>query len=64
MAGQRRPHNEIPAVRVLLVDDFEPWRREACSLLKGQIELQIVGEVADGLEAVQKTQELKPDLIL
>jgi len=27
-------------------------------------ELRLVGEVADGLEAVQKTEELKPDLIL
>jgi DNA-binding NarL/FixJ family response regulator len=52
------------SVRVLVVDDFEPWRYVVCSMLKGQTELQIVGEVADGLEAVQKAQELKPDLIL
>jgi len=54
----------VPLIRVLLVDDFAPWRREVCSLLKGQTELQIFGEVGDGFEAVQKAQELKPDLIL
>jgi DNA-binding NarL/FixJ family response regulator len=58
------PHDQIASVRVLLVDDFEPWRRIVCSMLKGQTELQIVGEAADGLEAVIKAQELKPDLIL
>jgi AmiR/NasT family two-component response regulator len=28
------------------------------------VDLQVIGEVADGLEAVQKTVELKPDLVL
>jgi len=54
----------VPSIRVLIVDDLAPWRREVCSLLKGQTELQIVSEVGDGLEAVQKAEELKPDLIL
>ena len=51
-------------VRVLVVDDFEPWRRSICSLLQTRPELRVIAEVADGLEAVQKAQELKPDLIL
>ena len=51
-------------VRVLLADDYEPWRRCVSSLLLRQPEWKIIGEVSDGLEAVQKTQELKPDLIL
>jgi len=46
------------------VDDYEPWRRFLCPLLEKQPELQIVGEAADGLEAVQRAQELHPDLIL
>jgi DNA-binding NarL/FixJ family response regulator len=49
--------------RVLIVDDFEPWRRFASSLLRLKPELQVV-EASDGPEAVQKTMELKPDLIL
>ena len=49
---------------VLVVDDFAPWRRFVSSMLQEQTELRIVGQVSDGLEAVQKAQELQPDLIL
>jgi DNA-binding NarL/FixJ family response regulator len=52
------------AVRVLVVDDYEPWRRVISRTLEKQPELQIIGEAADGLDAVQKSEELKPDLIL
>ena len=51
-------------VRVLIVDDFEPWRRFVVSMLKKRPELQVIFEVSDGLEAVQKAEELRPDLIL
>ena len=53
-----------PSIRVLVVDDFAPWRRLTRTLLQNKPELQVVCEVSDGLEAVQKAQELKPDLIL
>lgn len=55
---------EEPIVRVLLVDDYNPWRRFTFSTLQKISDLQVVGEVSDGLEAVQKAQELQPDLIL
>jgi DNA-binding NarL/FixJ family response regulator len=51
-------------VRVLVVDDFEPWRRQICSLLQTRPELRVIAEAGDGLEAVQKATELQPDLIL
>ena len=53
-----------PAVRVLLVDDYEPFRQFVCSMLSKAPGLQVIGEVSDGLEAVQRAEELKPDLIL
>jgi DNA-binding NarL/FixJ family response regulator len=54
----------VSPTRVLVVEDFVPFRRFICSTL-GQIPgLQIICEVSDGLEAVQKAEELKPDLIL
>jgi DNA-binding NarL/FixJ family response regulator len=52
------------ACRVLLVDDFEPWRLHVCAVLEARPGVHVVGHVADGLEAVQKAQELKPDPIL
>jgi DNA-binding NarL/FixJ family response regulator len=52
------------SVRVLVVEDYEPFRRFVASTIQEQPELQIVGEVSDGLEAVQKAEELKPDLIV
>ncbi len=53
----------MSTVRVLLVEDFEPFRRFVCSTLEQRPDLQVIGEVSDGLEAVQKAEELKPDLI-
>jgi DNA-binding NarL/FixJ family response regulator len=50
--------------RVLVVDDYEPWRSFALRTLQKKPELQVVSEASDGLEAVQKAQELQPDLIL
>ena len=52
------------AIRVLVVEDSEPIRKLICSILGKRPELLIVGEVSDGLEAVQKAEELLPDLIL
>ena len=47
-----------------MVEDFEPFRRFICSTLRKRPEFQIVEEVTDGLEAVQKAEELQPDLIM
>lgn len=54
----------MSSVRVLIVEDFAPSRQLVCSTLKKRPELQIVCEVSDGFEAVQKADELQPDLIL
>ena len=55
---------ETPSSRVLVVEDFEPFRRLICSTLRERPEFQIIEEVTDGLEAVQKAEELQPDLII
>jgi DNA-binding NarL/FixJ family response regulator len=55
---------ETASIRVLVVDDYEPFRRFICSTLGKRPELQIIGDVSDGLEAVQKAHQLQPDLIV
>jgi DNA-binding NarL/FixJ family response regulator len=54
----------VSSVRVLVVEDYEPFRRFTCSMLGKRPELQVVGVASDGLEAVQRAEELQPDLIL
>jgi DNA-binding NarL/FixJ family response regulator len=49
---------------ILAVDDFEPWRLFVCSTLQKQPHLRNILGISDGLEAVEKAQELQPDLIL
>jgi DNA-binding NarL/FixJ family response regulator len=55
---------ETSSTRILVVDDYGPFRQFICSTLRTRPELQIVGEVSDGLEAVHKAEELRPDLIV
>jgi DNA-binding NarL/FixJ family response regulator len=54
----------LPAIRILIVDDFKDWRRQARLLFQARPEWQVVAEASDGSEAVQKAEELKPDLVL
>ena len=52
------------SIRVLLVDDFSPFRDFLRTLFEQMAGFEIVGESADGNEAIQKIRELSPDLIL
>jgi len=51
------------SVRVLLVDDEAPARGRLRQLLSERPELEIVGEAQDGVEAIERIQELKPDVV-
>ena len=54
----------LSSVRVLVVEDFAPFRKFICSTLGKRPNLRVICEVSDGQDAVQKAEELKPDLIL
>jgi DNA-binding NarL/FixJ family response regulator len=55
---------DTPLIRILVVDDYEPWSRYISTTLQKQPELEVSGQVSDGLQAVQQAHELQPDLIL
>ena len=49
--------------RILIVDDH-PLTREALAALLGQNGFRVVGQAADGYEAIESARELQPDLVL
>jgi len=51
-------------LRILVADDHEIVRRGLVSLLKAHPGWEVCGEAADGRQAVEKTRELKPDVVI
>ena len=51
-------------ISVIVAEDYEPFRRFLCSTLAKDSVLQIIAEVQDGLEAVRRAEDLRPELIL
>jgi two-component system NarL family response regulator len=52
------------ALKVLIVDDHALFRRGLQMVLRQEADIEVVGEAADGIEAVARAQELDPDVIL
>jgi len=51
-------------IRILVADDFEPYRRSICSMIRQRPDLTVIAEAQDGLEAIRQAEILQPDLIL
>lgn len=51
-------------VRILIVDDHQELRRAIRNLLEGQRGFSVCGEAKDGVEAIHKSDELKPDVVI
>ena len=51
-------------MRILLVDDNEAVRDAIRGLLSSRAEFTICGEAGDGIEALEKAREFRPDVVL
>lgn len=49
---------------ILVVDDSRAWRRSVCSILQKYRDPVVICESSDGMEAIRKSAELQPDLVL
>ena len=54
----------MTAIRTLLVDDEQPARDRLRQLLSASDDVEIVGEAEDGVQALERIQELAPDLVM
>jgi DNA-binding NarL/FixJ family response regulator len=54
----------LPKSSVFIVDDHEAIRRVLCRQFEDMPEFRVCGQAADGVQAVEKVQELTPDLII
>jgi len=54
----------MDAIKVMVVDDHALFRRGIATVLANEKNIKIVGEAADGLEAIEKAEKLAPDVIL
>ena len=52
------------AVKVIIADDHQLLREGLCSLLRAESRVEVVGQAADGREAVQLAREMQPDVVV
>ncbi|NLB88230.1 MAG: chemotaxis-specific protein-glutamate methyltransferase CheB, partial [Syntrophomonadaceae bacterium] len=53
----------MPVTRVLVVDDSAFMRKVISDIINNDPELEVVGRARDGLDAIKKIKELKPDVV-
>ena len=56
--------SEMAPVRTLIVEDYDEFRNFLRLTLQKAAQYVVIGEAVDGMQAVEKAEELQPDLIL
>ena len=51
-------------LRILLADDYEPFRSRLCKLLLKNSDFEVAGEAGNGEDAVRLAHALKPDVVV
>jgi DNA-binding NarL/FixJ family response regulator len=59
-----RGGSDMVCIRILIVDGNDQFRSDMVSLLRQQADFEVVGEARDRAEALEKAQELRPDIML
>jgi DNA-binding NarL/FixJ family response regulator len=54
----------MATTQILVVDDSAPWRLLVSSIIERSSSLRVVGEASDGVEAIEKTATLHPDVVI
>lgn len=54
----------MSSVEILIADDRELFRRMVRSLVESQPDYHICGEAGDGVEAIERVRQLRPDIVL
>lgn len=54
----------MSALKILVVDDHEPFRQSLLDFLRTQPGIEVVGIAGDGEEAIEQNEHLHPDLVL
>lgn len=55
---------QVLAFRVLIVDDYSPWRSYVANALETRKDVEIVGEAQNGLAALEKVLQFQPDIVV
>lgn len=58
------PKGDGPAIRIIIADDHAIFRDGLRRLLASEKDFAVVGEAADGEQAISLTRQLKPDILL
>ena len=64
MAKKETEASDRQALRVLIVDDHALFRRGLQMVLEQEDDIDVVGEAADGAEAIERAVDLMPDVVL